>query len=494
MSTSNSDEDIDDNDRIVSSQSERDMYEWLKRKCGTLPRDDFKKHMSQFSVGDLSIYRTGLYMVCKEDVPHTPIGDLVVRKDTSHSNGQTDTEKLCDDIYNLYQYIEGDNTMDIKKMFTERSRKQCQSISRSAVSDSSNTGDRYDATLKDFCRDLLIEMRKDRDVLNETIVNVQRQLGAIPLLERDIRDLRSDIVGMSDRLARIESLNEHNVRIEGEIDKRVKKLEASEHMTSQAIKQVGEHVGDLRGMYASVTNRINMVDLVIKGHPRPIPKPVVNSAVVSPRATHTVMTGQSPVDTQHGQSTDGVTSNLDMDRDQTMVKVPISSTHQQRRVTTTAPTHVDTAGNPVGLQVPQVERSSYTQEHTIGTLSTANARSTTDRRSVSTLNDGFRVTINSETRPMDDDLQGYTQVTRPRYIPLFVSGVKMKNDDVDDTIQAMQNYIKKVNERIRIRSLKMVKQSGGYMSAKLVILAEHGDNVVDGNFWPIGIYCRKWIN
>ena len=51
----------------------------------------------------------------------------------------------------------------------------------------------------------------------------------------------------------------------------------------------------------------------------------------------------------------------------------------------------------------------------------------------------------------------------------------------------MQNYIKKVNEGIRIRSLKMVKQSGGYMSAKLVVLAEHGDNVVSGKFWPIGI-------
>jgi hypothetical protein len=141
--------------------------------------------MSQFAVGDLSIYRSGLYMVCKEDVPNTPLGELVIRKDTSQSNGSTDTQKLCEDIYNLYQYVEGDTSIDFKKMFTEKSRRHCQLTSRPVVSDSNIcNGENSDLSFKEFCRDLLVEMRKDRDVLNETITSVQQQLGAIPCLER----------------------------------------------------------------------------------------------------------------------------------------------------------------------------------------------------------------------------------------------------------------------------------------------------------------------
>jgi hypothetical protein len=97
MPGSDKDDDDNDDEQFPLSQSDRDIYTWIQRKCGSLPRDDFKKYMSQFAVGDLSIYRSGLYMVCKEDVPNTPLGELVIR-----SNGSTDTQTLCEDIYITY--------------------------------------------------------------------------------------------------------------------------------------------------------------------------------------------------------------------------------------------------------------------------------------------------------------------------------------------------------------------------------------------------------
>ena len=181
---------------------------------------------------------------------------------------------------------------------------------------------------------------------------------------------------------------------------------------------------------------------------------------------------------------------MSLDHDQTMVKVPVRSIYDKYP---SSPTSLSQTDKNTGTRpVSQLMRSAH--EHTIGTLSTVNTDSRADIRSVSTPNDNMTVTLSKDSRPVDDDLQGYTQVTRPRYAPFFASGVKIKNDSIDDTIQAIYTYIKKSNEHIKVRSLKIVKQSGDYMSAKLVILAEHLDCVLDREFWSLGIYCRKWIN
>ena len=68
------------------------------------------------------------------------------------------------------------------------------------------TGD--SAPLQAFCRDLLVEMRKDRDIIQETIITINminRQIGSMPVLERDIRDMRADISRIADRMAAVET-------------------------------------------------------------------------------------------------------------------------------------------------------------------------------------------------------------------------------------------------------------------------------------------------
>ena len=45
--------------------------------------------------------------LARQAAPETPKGDLIVRKKTGHGKG---SDKLSEDIYQLYQYIEGDMT------------------------------------------------------------------------------------------------------------------------------------------------------------------------------------------------------------------------------------------------------------------------------------------------------------------------------------------------------------------------------------------------
>jgi hypothetical protein len=293
--------------------------------------------------------------------------------------------------------------------------------------------------------------------------------------------------------------------MESELDKRVRKLEAAEPIAVQAMTRVHEHVGELRSMYASTTNRINGIDLYLKAHgSRPMSKPVPEAALIIPTpVANTTINEQSQEHIHRSQLSNETVTTPILDPQQTLVKVPVGSNQKQQHPLGTLNTHMGTnaAGRTPGSVM---SRSVQHQEHlhVIGTLNTGNTNdTTTNKRSVSQSNDNIIVTLRSKTRDTlttdqqeDDLLQGYTQVIRPRYAPLFVSGVKIKNNNIDDTIQAMLNYIKRSNELINVRSLKLVKQSSGYMSAKLLIVAEYLDTLVDKDFWPKGIYCRKWIN
>ena len=105
-------------------------------------------------------------------------------------------------------------------------------------------------------------MRKDRDIIQETIVTINRQIGYIPVLERDIRDMRADISRIADRLAAVETHYATADRTQSDLDKRIRQISTVQQLTEQYRNNMDKQISDMRQMYASSTSRINNLNLI----------------------------------------------------------------------------------------------------------------------------------------------------------------------------------------------------------------------------------------
>ena len=172
MSDEESEEDYTD-----ASQMERDILQTLKDKYGTLPRDTFiEKITSECSQGDIDEYRKSLYGLALIDhEEQCPEGQLITRKDTQNIGGLTAAHKLADDVYSLVQFHCGDTTMDLTKLLSEKSKALLRKniptsntqdtaakIRQQGTSQSVNDESPANKPMLEFCRELLVEMRKDR--------------------------------------------------------------------------------------------------------------------------------------------------------------------------------------------------------------------------------------------------------------------------------------------------------------------------------------------
>jgi hypothetical protein len=204
------DDSVYEDDLLVASQSQHEMYRTIKESFGHLPKDSFKLEMSsRYKEEDLAIYRTGLYVVAKEKVMDTPEGILVMRKDTSNSGGSTAVMKLSEDIFNVLHYIEGDFS------FTERSKNslrgsKLRSIAQTITDNESTSGTRGSSVaLEDFCVQLLQEMRQDRDVIRDGLSEVKKNSALIQQVQKDMEQIRSswhtDMMKMENRLTSLET-------------------------------------------------------------------------------------------------------------------------------------------------------------------------------------------------------------------------------------------------------------------------------------------------
>ena len=94
-----------------------------------------------------------------------------------------------------------------------------------------------------------------------------------------------------------------------------------------------------------------------------------------------------------------------------------------------------------------------------------------------------------------DTLRGFIPVLRPRNTPFFLSGILMKDDDmdnVDETINDIYKFLKR--KSCAVKSIRKIKQSGIVLSVKIIGLQSDSDKFLGNTFWPAGIRCRKWTN
>jgi hypothetical protein len=105
----------------------------------------------------------------------------------------------------------------------------------------------------------------------------------------------------------------------------------------------------------------------------------------------------------------------------------------------------------------------------------------------------IHVSQGAKTPPADDELTGFIPVKgKPRYTSIFVSGIEVKNGDMEKTIQRVFSYVE--NKGCVVKNVRKIKENGNITSVKINVGQNDVDRILQDGFWPEGIYCRLWIN
>ena len=501
-----SSEDSEDGSIMQATQTERQILLQITNKFGTLPRSTFVSDMcSEFNIKDLSEFRRSLYDLAVDIIPGTPVGRLMVRKDTQNSGGKCALEKVADDVYVLYQYHEGDTSMDITKLLTERSRKQwnrenAPTILSQVSVDHINPTDNSNIQAKpllEFCRELMVEMRKDRDIINDHLVTINQQLGSLPGLERDIRELRSDVNTIKERVIKAETHLSHCSNSQSDIHAKLNQVQSYETQMTQFRKGVDQNIAGLRSAFASSTSRINNIELTLSQignlSNKSISKPPCYSAHSSSTGNRSPQSGSPGPILQTVSQSELILRNSperDADQDQTYAKT-----------ITTSPRRRENAVDNIS-SVATGTSSGHRTNHYIDSGIKQALQAKTPHSGVTVTFDTDEESTQRTTsystpdnNKSSDTLRGFIPVNRPRGAPFFLSGILMKDDNrdnVDETINDIYDYMKRKD--CAVKSVRKIKQSGIVLSVKIVALQSDSDKLLDPHFWPAGIRCRKWTN
>ena len=390
MDDTSSEEEVDD-EYLEASQTERQILQLLKDKYGSLNRESFcQSVVSDCLQVDIDEYRRSLYALALIDKPdHCHKGVLIQRKDTQNSGGQTAAQKLAEDLYVLYQFLEGDITVDLTRLLSEKSkaliRKNNKGITNSKTDEVvGKIATQHDKPIWDFCRELLVEMRKDRDIINENIVEVSRQLGSLPSLERDIRELRSDMSVLRERVIRVESQVSHGSKLQSDTHGKLNHIHVAEEQMMQFRKGVDRSIGELRGMFASSTSRINNIELTLSQNNYINHKASVNSTSSSSDCAR--LPHAENVDSANRQGADmvrtGHSPNQSYDPDQTFPKTVVSSLPAPHAINVTS--SVEPCGSRRVCNTSNETRQP-SQQQTSGHYSRSDTNSTRRTRAATTL-------------------------------------------------------------------------------------------------------------
>ena len=98
--------------------------------------------------------------------------------------------------------------------------------------------------------------------------------------------------------------------------------------------------------------------------------------------------------------------------------------------------------------------------------------------------------------PVEDkesELSGFIPIKgKPRYTSIFVSGIMIANEDLDQTVKNVGTYMEK--RGCTVKSARKIRDNGYTLSVKIVMGHKEKETVLDNDFWPEGIYCREWRN
>ncbi|CAC5378925.1 unnamed protein product [Mytilus coruscus] len=110
------------NDVTDSQFNDEDMFNLIKTEFGQLDRKPFKHDLFQHTgLNDLKPIRTSLFdLVRKRD---NTLTDTKLVERTNRDNPQSAGDKMAEDIFVIFQYLEGANSMSELRQCMSRSRR-----------------------------------------------------------------------------------------------------------------------------------------------------------------------------------------------------------------------------------------------------------------------------------------------------------------------------------------------------------------------------------
>jgi len=480
---------MDDNDHSDESndesqfgtQEETDILTNIRDKYGHLGKDYFRNELvNQFCENDLASFRQGLYNMSVKTVENTPIATLVTRKDTQQSGGQPLDEKLAEDIYNLFHYIQGDSSVDIYKLFPERekSRLKKEAMARpnpdsrdTIVNTRSVRAPEQDIskTMIDFCQSFLTEMRKDRDLLIDDIKDIKKDTSLIREFRVEIKEMKRTVTSLSQK---VDSLNEQIHVKQRQLDKIQDAYAHLEHDMKQLQLQQDERYQSCCVQIAKMSQTNQSCD------------------VSRDKSYADALTGYvGRHSTTNTNTSDTNTSGTDKSR---------ASSVSNRRETpaSTLPSN-PLLSNTVLLPATDKDvTTKITTSHNSDPVTTSEIApfTTVVRRQRSLLSKHTSQTSKSHPPPSNHGtLQGFIpKEKRPQLDAIYVAGI-LAEGYTDEEIKAnIEKYI--TNQGKSNRSVRIISHKGNTVAAKIVLKCDDLDSFITPRFWPEGIHVRKWSN
>ena len=482
---------------ITSSQAKREYLELIEGNFGSLPQTEFTKaFVRDYNVDEIGAARQEMFELCVLEIPGTPTGDLIVRKDRGSKNI---SEKLADDVYLLYpymRYVEDIFTIKTRKVWKDRhtdidgmsqatplwippvtpattsTRDNRRPVQRMEQLYSDNE---FTVSALDTIKTLVIELRKERELLRNDIVDMKVELATIKVEVNHMKD------HMSKSTEKITDNEKESKATYKKLANKCKEDRERGAVTSNLVDKNSDSISSVRQMYSSMNERINKMELHIRysnigsntipvritNQPRPLPRPIQigvytarKEKVGPPNAAPDVASNTVPDCTAPDPAPDTTQRKV---QDVAQDDAPDSD---QGKIADTTP---DTSQIMTGRAPPAVEPTQLPQ---------APARSN-------------QAPLQEMSHDTDTVLEGYTRVkySKPKYIAYYVGGVITKETD-DLTKQCVSNYV--TDKLGFVRSVRKLKEAGHTTSFKVVVYDSDSAIIDEGHFWPNGIVCRKW--
>jgi predicted nucleic acid-binding Zn-ribbon protein len=516
-----SDQDSDEVDRFTPTQTERDTLKLVIEQYGKLSRDLF---VTEFSANHPMEYivhvRGSLYDLAVDTVPDTPDGQLRIRKDTQLSGGKLATDKMAEDIYQLVQYLQGDTAVDIKVMLSEKSRKrlakhhtrvnnQDKDHDSSRVGGSSDSSSiMFQAPQPELWVQILVEMRTDRDLLLTEIQELKQKTASIDWLKQEMNSLKQEVRTNTTRVAKLEGFllategqgnssvtSDKDIHdISQELDRLSKKCSLS-HKTISGIQKhrvtLENDLTEIRRMgrdpraqmgcsNATLTSCINDIELHIcseKNRQTAATSPSNTTHLVT--ATHKQRERNYNVDNELEQALDIVKTS-----DGTISQRPLAAKTMDYAAVTRDTVLSNNSSNKQVITAEvhrSVELDKSKENDEILTITVPSDTS-----------GNKHVTDCEQATDQNHELAGFIPVKhKQRNGAVFLAGVALRNNNVDDTIHCVFEYLQK--RGCEAKSVHKLKKNDETLSVKVVLPRDHVDVVVERGYWPTGIYCREWI-
>ena len=469
----------------------------LNDQYGSLPRDTFVETIvEKLSPDDLCNIRRSIYDLALETIPDITCGNLIVRKDTQGHGGLPASDKLADDIFNLVQYHGGDSNVDIVKIISEKSKCEYHKHRRQIPASNVTVSDQavtLDIPIRQFCTELLTEMRKDRDLMSQEIKEMKSDIISTEAIQLEVRGHRTDFNGLLERVMKLESQQSRSPKLSHDIDEKLYQL------TTSNTKMSDENL-NVRNMFVASTARLNNLELAIRHRPPYVP---FCTPTTSPQPA-LQSTSAIPVRIASDVRTPDLRDNVESAPNK--VVTPDKASHTI--------THAEIVRRPsapsdrVPSTIAEISHHQLNHRQPIDmdnfVIDTTGNRNASRTVSV-TGSHGPQMTVIAKTnqtdngqsssvpkKPQDKRLRGFIHSAKDIFKVFFVSGILRNNNDIEDMVINVREHLE--YNGCKVKTLKCVKQSKRTMSLKIVMYEEASSLVINEDFWPEGIMCRAWVD